>query len=77
MLVRDILVVSSNISVKTRSIGALLLSIVVRSKIRVTTGLTRAVVVLHVRGTHTVIELGLVGVWVVFHYMTHLTRQSL
>ena len=55
MLVRDILAVSSNISVKTRSIGALLLSIVVRSEIRVTTGLTRAVVVLHVRGTHTVI----------------------
>ena len=77
MLVRDILVVSSNISVKTRSIGALLLRIVVRREIGVTTNLTCAVVVLHVCGTHTVIELGLVGVWMVFHYMTHLTRQSL
>ena len=77
MLVRDILVVSSNISVKTRSIRALLLSIVVRREIRVTTNLTCTVVVLHVCGTHTVIELGLVGVWMVFHYMTHLTRQSL
>ena len=77
MLVSDILIVPSNVSVKTGSLRALLLSIAICSEIGVTAGLACTVVVLYVRGAHTVVELGLVGMWMVFHYMTHLTRQSL
>ena len=73
----DILIVSSNVSVKTGSLRILLLRNTCAREIGVATCLASAMVVLHVGGSHTMVELTLGGVCVVFHYMTHLTRQSL
>ena len=72
-----ILVVPSNVSVKTRSLRILLLRDACAREIGVAACLAGAMVLLHVGGSHTVVELTLGGVCVVFHYMTHLTRQSL
>ena len=73
----DILIVSSNVSVKTGSLWILLLRNACTREIGVAACLASAMVVLHVGGSHTMVELTLGGVCVVFHYMTHLTRQSL
>lgn len=76
MLVRDILIVSSNVSVKAWSLRVLLVRGIRWLEIGVSASLGGAVVVLHVGVAHAVVELRLAGVCVVFHYMTHVLTIS-
>lgn len=76
MLVRDILIVSSNVSVKAWALRVLLVRGIRWLEIGVSTSLGGAVVVLHIGVAHAVVELSLAGVCVVFHYMTHVLTIS-
>lgn len=76
LLVWDILIVSTNVSVKARTLRVLLVRGIGWLEIGMSTGLSGTVIVLHVGVAHAVVELGLAWMWVVFHYMTHVLTIS-